>query len=252
MRRLATVTAIILLTILILPAYSPQAAALTADEILNRVDENMYAKSSVIEAEMTITYKDRVVKKQLHIENEGKDKAYSEFLAPERDKGIKYLRLGDNLWMYHPGVNRVINIAGHQLRQSANGSDFSYEDMMERSKKLQDRYTAQIAGNEQLGGRPSIVLDLEAKVSGITYYRIKMWVDSEYFIALREEYYAKSGKLLKYLQNGDIQKYGSRYYPIRITVKDVIRDASTTEMVLKKVQFDVPLGENAFSRDRLH
>lgn len=234
------------------PLSSPVWAEPNAEEILNRLDQNMFATSSIIEAEMTITYQDRVVKKALHIESQGKDKAYAEFLAPEKDRGIKYLRLGGNLWMYHPGINRVLNIAGHQLRQSANGSDFSYEDLMERSKKLTDRYNARLVGTEEMGGRPCYVLDLEAQQTGLTYYRIKMWVDTEYFIALREEYYAKSGKLLKYLQNSEIKQYGARYYPTRVTVQDVIRNVSVTEMALKSAQFDVPLAPGAFSKDRLH
>lgn len=123
---------------------------------------------------------------------------------------------------------------------------------MERSKKLTDRYTARLVGTEEMGGRPCYILDLKARQTGLTYYRIKMWVDTEYFVALREEYYAKSGKLLKYLQNSDIRPYGNRYYPTRVTVKDVLRNTSTTEMVLKSVQFDVHLDPNAFSKDRLH
>ena len=60
----------------------------------------------------------------------GSEKAFTENLSPAREAGTKMLKLKDKLWTYSPQTDRIIQISGHMLRQSINGSDMSYKDMM--------------------------------------------------------------------------------------------------------------------------
>ena len=95
------------------------------------------------------------------------------------------------------------------LRQSVMGSDLSYEDLME-DRKLEDLYSAQISGEEEYDGRPCWVLDLTAKEEDVAYYSRKVWVDKERFVALKEDRFAKSGKLLKRTEIKDVQRQEER------------------------------------------
>jgi len=61
------------------------------------------------------------------------------------------------------------------------GSDLSYEDMMD-DRKLTDVYTANVIGHEDLDGRKTYILELKAKVTDVSYYSRKMWIDSERFV----------------------------------------------------------------------
>jgi len=181
---------------------------------------------------------------------EGSENGFAEFTYPARDKGVKYLRLGDQMWMYLPSVEKVIKIAGHMLRQSMMGSDYSYEDALE-SRKLLEKYDAHFKGEEVLKGRPSYVVGLVAKVKDVTYYKRMLWVDKKTFIPLKEELYAKSGKLLKVSETEQIDSFGKRYYPTKSVLRNLLRKDSRTEFIITKAQFDVSIPEGTFTQRNL-
>ena len=156
-----------------------------ADWILQKVDETMSARNRISEAEMIIHGRrgDRTVRSKSWIR--GTDKAFTEYLAPAREKGTKMLKLQDNLWTYSPNTDRTILIAGHMLRQSVMGSDLSYEDLME-DPKLINLYTAEISGEDTIISRSCWILHLEAKKADVAYHTRKVWVDKERFLILKE------------------------------------------------------------------
>ena len=164
--------------------------------VLARVDANIGSDNKISTAEMIIHTKrgSRSMKSKSWMM--GEEKSFTEYLAPARDEGTKMLKLEDQLWMYIPSTDRIIKISGHMLRQSVMGSDLSYEDMME-DPQLINNYEANVIGDEILFERDCWVLELTAKVEDIAYYARKIWVDKERYISLREDRFAKSGKLLK-------------------------------------------------------
>jgi outer membrane lipoprotein-sorting protein len=169
---------------------------------------------------------------------QGEGKAFTEYLAPAREKGTKMLKLEDKLWIYSPSTDRIIQISGHMLRQSVMGSDLSYEDFME-DPRLTNLYRADVTGTETIDGRPCWVLELTAKVKDVAYYKRKMWVDEARAVPLREELYAKSGKLLKRTELKDITNIQGRWFPKRIIFKDMLKKGKGTEFIIEEIQFDV-------------
>jgi len=223
---------------------------LTAEEILDAIDNNMFSSSVSYTSRMIIHHQKRIDEKAMKSWGEGRDKGFVEFTAPARDKGTKYLFLDDNLWMYIPNVEKVIKISGHLLRQSMMGSDFSYEDSMSRVK-LREDYKAVVIDEEEIDGRACYILELTAVRKDVTYYRRKIWVDKERFVALKSERYAKTGKLLKLMTTQNIQKIGGRYYPTKLTMEDMIRKNSKTELIIENIQFDIKIPKSTFTRRNL-
>ncbi|UCD04866.1 MAG: outer membrane lipoprotein-sorting protein, partial [candidate division WOR-3 bacterium] len=105
--------------------------AQTGTEILQKVDNNTVVTSWYYRAKMTISLGGTIREKEFTGYAIGKESAYMEFTSPARDKGTRFLKLGDEMWMYIPTVERATKIAGHMLRQSMMGSDFSYDDIVE-------------------------------------------------------------------------------------------------------------------------
>ncbi len=68
---------------------------------------------------------------------------------------------------------------------------------------------------------------------------------------MKEELYARSGKLLKTLTVDGIETFKSRYYPTEITMEDMLRKNSRTRMVVKAIDFDIPIPDETFSERRL-
>jgi outer membrane lipoprotein-sorting protein len=136
------------------------------------------------------------------------------------------------------------------LRQSVMGSDLSYEDMME-DPRLTVLYTAAVAGEETMEGRACWVLDLVSRGDEIAYFRRKAWVDKERFIVLREERFAKGGKLLKTTEIKNVERQGGRWVPTRIVFKDVLKEGEGTEFVIESIVFDARIPDALFTKASL-
>ena len=169
---------------------------LSVEEIIVAMDNNLNAKSRIMKSKMIV--KGRRSTRTIESKNwvVGANKAFTEYLSPPREAGTKMLKLDDKLWTYSPQTDRVIQISGHMLRQSVMGSDMSYNDMME-DRPIQDLYNATLEGSVNMNGRKHWILYLEAKIDGLSYPKRRSWIDVEYLLPMKEELYAKSGKLLK-------------------------------------------------------
>jgi outer membrane lipoprotein-sorting protein len=222
----------------------------SGEEILKKVDENNYADTRIAVSEMVIHLARNTRTVRAKSWTSGQDKSFSEFLYPPRDAGTKMLKLGDELWMYTPETDRIIKISGSMLRQSVMGSDLSYEDMME-DRKLLDEYSAAVIGEDTVLGRKCWVLELTAKVPDVSYETRKVWVDEERYVPMREDRFAKSGKLLKTTEVNNVARHDGRWVADRVTFKDALKAGAGTEFVLDSMQLNVPIPDYIFSKASL-
>jgi outer membrane lipoprotein-sorting protein len=229
---------------------SPTQGFPDAKTILAKVDANMLSKSTITESQMVIRGRrtDRTITSVGY--SEGEFKSFTEYLAPEREKGTKMLKLEDRLWIYSPSSDRTIQLSGHMLRQSVMGSDLSYEDMME-DRELLDMYNATVQREEVVDGRKTWVLELMAKVEDVSYHKRKVWIDQERFVPLKEELYAKSGQMLKKTIMSEITQIDGRWFPKRVNYKDMLKSGKGTDFVVLKIQFDVEIPSHIFTKASL-
>jgi len=222
----------------------------SGDEVLERMDKNMSAKNRVLTSKMVIhgPRSSRTIESKTWAS--GEEKSYSEYLSPPREAGTKMLKLEDALWIYSPSTDRTIQISGHMLRQSVMGSDLSYEDMMDDAT-YKDNYKAEVTGEETLRETKCWVLQLEATTDDVTYQVRKIWMDEEKYIPLREELYAKSGKLLKKTELFDFKRVGSRWFPGRMIFKDMLKKGDGTEFIIESIEFDKDIPEHIFTKASL-
>lgn len=222
----------------------------SAEEIIKKVDQNMYSKSRIFESSMTIhgNRSSRTVTARSY--TVGDKKSFTEYLSPAREQGTKMLKLENQLWIYSPSTDRIIQISGHMLRQSVMGSDLSYEDMME-DRKLTDVYTSKVIKSEVIDTRQTWMLELTSKVEDVAYATRKIWIDAERFVPLREELYAKSGQLLKRSTLSEVVKIGGKWFPLRIVYKDMLKQGEGTEFRMSNVEFDKDIPEYIFTKAAL-
>ncbi|MFH1429508.1 MAG: outer membrane lipoprotein-sorting protein [Candidatus Margulisiibacteriota bacterium] len=226
------------------------AAPPAAEEILARIDDNYIAETRMSEVTMIITERRGTRTLKARGWSKGIDQSFTEYLAPPRDAGTKMLKLKDELWIYSPQADRIIKIAGHMLRQSMMGSDMSYEDMME-DPVLTNTYDAEITGEEIVNSRNCYVLKLTAKTDDASYHFRKIWVDKVRYLPLREDRFAKSGKLLKVTNITEVFKTGVRWYPKRIVFKDALKTGAGTEIIIDSIAFNVKVPAYIFSKAAL-
>ncbi|MFY9154523.1 MAG: outer membrane lipoprotein-sorting protein [Bacillota bacterium] len=239
-------------TTLSLMAARAEAATATpsASEIIERMERNTDFETVYYEARMEISQRGRVNTKTMRAWADEDGRALIEF-TNKRDLGTRILKIGDDLWLFSPTADEEVRLSGEMLNQGLMGSDFSYQDAL-ASERLTELYESTVVGIEELDGRPCYVLELVAREGArVSYYRRKMWVDTERYLGLREELYAPSGKLLKQSSTVRIEKIGERYYPMEVIMEDMTRKESSTRLVIENIVFDRPISDDTFTRQRL-
>jgi outer membrane lipoprotein-sorting protein len=234
--------------LLLMAASAPEAVAqLSPRDILERIDANMTIQTSRSRAEMTITYRDGDPRR-LEFDSwaRGTDQSFLEFTSPARDAGSRFLRREDAMWIFLPRVGKSVRIQGHMLRQGLMGSDFSYGDASENPSMAED-YEAVMEGEETLDGRPTYVLYLTARRRDLAYPGIRLWVDAERWIPLKEERFARSGKLLKTALLSDVRQVGDRWYPFRVEMNNALQTDTRTSLQFLELEFDVTVPDDLFT-----
>jgi outer membrane lipoprotein-sorting protein len=167
------------------------AFAVDGSALLQQVDRNLQPESfesyrKLINIEPSGTQREFL----LYTVKKGNDKIASLFLSPASEKGRATLRLGDNMWLYIPGVGKPIRITS---LQSVVGGVFNNADIMRLDYHVEyDVRTLEDMGSEYL-------LDLQAKTAAVAYDRLKMWVDKATVVPTKIECYAATGLLIKTL-----------------------------------------------------
>ena len=222
----------------------------SALDILKKVDENLTSDRKIVKSKMIVHGRrgSRTIVAKSYIE--GTKRSFTEYLSPPRERGTKMLKLGDNLWTYSPAADRIIRISGHMLRQSVMGSDLSYEDMME-DPVLHRIYEPNMEKEDTVANRKCWVLLLKAKKRDVPYATRRLWVDQERFIPLKEELFAKSGKLLKTVEIKEVMKVQGQWQAKRIVFKDVLKSGKGTEFILEKIELNAKIPDYIFSKAAL-
>ncbi len=223
---------------------------LTGEEIMERVDRNQFIGSARFELEMVIVDRGREIRKRMisYMENDGTETyALTEFTNP-RDRGTKYLLLDDELWMFFPDAEDLVRISGHMLEQNMMGSDFSYQDALE-SEKLTSLYTFEKTGKDTFNGRSVFVIEAHASPDARpAYYRRIFLVDSKRFVILKDEMYARGGRLLKEMVTLRVEEVQEdRWMPMEMVMEDKLKADSQTRMKIIEIDLDYKIPEGTFS-----
>ncbi len=239
----------IIMSILFSSLIITTAAEMTAEEIINKRDDNEYFDTAQMEAEMIIVSGGRKITKTMFILSD-KRNALIEFTNPV-DRGTKFLKREGDLWMFFPDAEEIIKISGHMLNQGMMGSDFSYQDIME-SDKLTDLYDFKIIGEEEIEGRLCYVLEGIAREGvKVSYYRRVSWIDKERFIGLKEELYTKSGRILKETKVNKIEEIEGRWIPIDSVMENKLRKNTYTGFKITNIDFNPEIPEGTFTLQNL-
>lgn len=228
----------------LLAAAPLSAQAPDAKELLARVDRNAAFATASYESRLEVTKGKRSSVKSMKALATGDGKSLVEFINPE-DAGIKYLKLGDELWAYFPEENDTVKISGHQLKEGFMGSDLSYEDTLDLDE-LSGKYEAAYRGAEELGGRTAYVVDLRAIVKAVPYDLRSMWVDAERNIVLKEEMRSKDGSLIKASRALSVARTQGRWYVSALEMRDMRKKDSVTVLRIDRIAFDLKIDPKAF------
>jgi hypothetical protein len=180
------------------------------------------------------------------------DKSRSTFTWPADVKGTRLLtwahkRGDDDQWLYLPAVKRVKRIASSNKSGSFMGSEFSYEDF---GSQEVEKYSYKLIEEPKYEGRDVWLVERYPVDGSSGYTRQVVWMDKEYKLPVRIDYYDRKRELLKTAVFSDFKKYGSQYRSNKVEMSNV-QTKKRSIITWTERRLDVDLQANLFKSEGL-
>lgn len=156
----------------------------------------------------------------------GNDKTLIKVLGPKKNLGRNMLMIGENMWVYVPNIRRSVRVSLNQklTGEAANGDisrmrwagDYSYKIEKQGTKEWE--------------------LYLEAKKQGLTYSKIKVWIDAKDKRPLKAEFLTLSGKTIKTANYEDYRETLGMKRPHKIHIVDNLKKDQFSDILIEKME----------------
>jgi outer membrane lipoprotein-sorting protein len=202
-----------------LSAIAPEEIVKKADDIRNPADSyyiNVAVKSTEDPSDLH----------EFHVAIQGHDKTRIETIEPKRDRGRVMLMLGENMWVYIPNLKREVRVSLNQklTGQTANGD-------ISRMRWGGD-YTAELEKESDKDWQ----LLLSANKKGLTYDKIRVWIEKQSFRPLHAEYMTSQGKILKKAIYQGYREMAGNTRPTEILIQDAVRPSDQSTITIKEMK----------------
>jgi outer membrane lipoprotein-sorting protein len=232
------------------------AQDLTADQIIQKVNDLFNPETSYGKSKMTIVTTSgskRTFTSESWSKGKG-EKNLVRYLEPRRVKGQAILMLNnaDDIWSYFPRTQRVRKLASHAKKQKMQGSDFSYEDMGSGDAFIED-YTPKKLKDEKMEKESCFKLELTRKPdSDLSYSRLIMWVVKENFYPIAIDYFDEENptRKIKRLIQSDIRVIDDFPTAMKAVMYNE-NDNTTTELEMLEIKYNIKLDDNMFTERSL-
>ncbi|HEB97997.1 MAG TPA: outer membrane lipoprotein-sorting protein [Thiotrichales bacterium] len=213
---------------------TPVATAATPDAqtIVQRADRIRFPAGGY-QVDVRVTTERKGSKPEVRIYrilSKGNDRSLVTTLYPATDRGQILLMRDQDLWVFLPRVSQPIRLPLSQrlTGQVANGD-------LARANFAGD-YDARLEGREDIEGRHYHVLELKAARRGVTYHRVRYWVEEKTYRPFKAEFYSRSGKLLKVCHYQGYRRLGDTERPTRLVMEDRLRGQERSVMDYSKLK----------------
>lgn len=245
----------LLLLALPVSALEPAPEGLSAREVARRAEDNLRSDRTYFEARMTIESPRLSSARSVRFkswEDRGAKRSFIRIHEPAKDVGTGFLKLGSNLWMYIPRVERTMRVPPSMMLQSWMGSDFTNDDLVKESSEIDDydhRWLGVEPAREPAEGRRAYVIEyLPHEDAPVVWGRIVAWIAVEGYAPLRQEFFDEDGEMLRVLVFSEHREVDGRLLPHRWSLTPLDKPGHRTEIELIEMKFDVELDEAVFTR----
>ncbi len=178
---------------------------------------------------------------------EGKKQALSTIQSPAKDKGIRTLRIENNMWNYFPKLKRKVAVSSSMLLASWMGSDFTNDDILKASSMAEDyshKFAKDIPGFK-------VIINTAKSNSKVMWPRIVTYASKKDCLPRRYGYYDKEGKLRRTLNFSQIKTFNGHKVPTHWEM--IPQDDKTKKTVIdyRSIDFAVVFKPDQFSQKNL-
>jgi outer membrane lipoprotein-sorting protein len=227
------------------------AHAMDVTTLIRHIDKLWRGETS--HAQMTMTVKTERYQRDMSLEawSRGKDDSLVVIREPVKDRGIATLKVKENIWNYLPKINRVTRVPSSMMSGSWMGSHFTNDDLVKEST-YEDDYDSSISFEGTRDGKAIYQLtSLPKPNAAVVWGKVVTEMEQQTLAPLRSLYYDEENTLIRTLTFDQVEKIGSRYVPMRMTLQPEDKPDESTVITYQEIEFGVPLQSSFFSLQNL-
>jgi outer membrane lipoprotein-sorting protein len=202
--------------------------------------------SSFLEIAMTVHRPDWERSSLMKSWTRGEKDALVRFVEPAKDAGSATLKLGDDMWIFTPRLNRVIKLPFSMMAQSWMGSDFSYNDLA-KSDEIVLHFDNRIVSEEEQDGHKVYVIEATPHPNAPVIWgkeRVKIRDDH---LLLEETFFDQDLKPVKTLKATKIGPLGGKIYVTGMRMEKLEEPGHWTDLTYKSAEFGLDLTGSLFT-----
>ena len=219
------------------PAFAEEVPA---EEIIRRVDEIRNPAEAYFMKVAVVNEGAPSDRSVFEVSVRGNSRTLVKTVEPPRDRGRNLLMVDEQMWAYIPNIKRAVRVSLSQklTGQAANG-DIS-----------RMRWSGDYASTVERRETSEWVLLLTAKKQGLTYEKVRVWVEKSTYRPLKAEFLTPAGKPLKVAVYSGYMSLAGKIRPSEIRIRDAVREnESSTVKILSMEERAFP--ESIFNQNSL-
>ena len=148
-------------------------------------------------------------------------------LFPEADKGVGYLRNGDNIWSYDPISRKFTHTS---IKEALGDSDIKLDDVEQNENRWRENY--------EVAKYPVNIITLVAKTKEPSYAKTKFYIRQDIPLVLKQEDFSGSDRLMRTILIPKYSKVPAGYVSTQAIVRDELNKGEQTQQVISDLTFD--------------
>ena len=220
-----------------------------AQAIIKKLEKNLRGDYMYSTMSMIVTSKRGKRTVKIESWSKGNDDSFMKILYPQKDKGITFLKIDNQMWQYIPKIERTIKIPSSMMLQSWMGSDFTNDDMVKESS-LEEDYNAKLLSRS--GNLATLEL-IPKEDAAVVWGKIIIDVDLKNAVPLKETFYDDMMKKVRVMTFSKVEKHGSHRVPMVMELRplDANKKKNSTKIIFEKVNFDTKINPSYFTKQAL-
>jgi outer membrane lipoprotein-sorting protein len=229
-----------------IPSHADQDPAVIVKEAI----DYWRGTSSFAVVEMTVHRPKWERSSQMKTWTRGEKDSLVRFVKPASDAGNATLKVGDDMWIFTPKLNRVVKLPFSMMAQSWMGSDFSYNDLA-KSDQIVNDFTHRIVSTSQEDGHTVYVIEsVPHPDAPVIWGKERLRIRDDHLL-LEEDFIDQEGSLIKSLTAVEIGTLGGRIYVTKMRMEKVDEKDHWTEITYSKATFGLSLPDGLFTLSNL-
>jgi outer membrane lipoprotein-sorting protein len=176
----------------------------------------------------------------------GEDYFASVVLSPAKEKGIVFLKRENEVWNYIPSIERTIKLPPSMMMQNWMGTDFTNDDLVQRSS-ITDDYTNIIIGNEIIDGLDCWIIELiPNEDAAVVWGKLVMWIDKRDYMQLKTQFFDEYDEMVSIMTGKAIKNFDGKKLPAIIEFVPLDKEGNKTIVERLVWKFDIDINERFF------